>query len=789
MMGWYSGSCSSMASSRKRAFGDSEDKVNLDLTRSVSHTDKEHIKALPDPTTDFSVETCPVGISDTLDANPRPSALAPPPGLVHSKALIKSQIPPRPKPPVPSDYFVYPKRSWRSMSKVHIRIHILDRYGARQRYITAYQEWEEKHNKWVFGIYYLVRTVTKFQRQNMGTEAGAEPIVEMTRAVQEDVGERTTTATDVLGDLDVDMQTALTVLQEDAEVDELDRVKRWWIQTTQQNRPNKTKNECSSVQMLARLDRQGKGTFGSGGPGSRGRHDTPDVELPDQAARKMHSSMSSCIPPSLLSGQGECSMSNSEEEDDDVEETGLSPSWRIYSDQCECGYAGCHCRTWTKWWDKTLQMLKYVDYVDLPVSTSSVSGMSMLGNVLGGPPIRCVRLSIGGRHELVEQDPPVRSLHRIKSSGVKKLAWSYKEFENLKANPPRYYLTRVTGPTLETQDNEKIITLGVQRETRGLLQMNWEDYTSQCPNTLAEYAPACTETMCQETERYLPQSVLPSAQWPSRNRALQLVAYIQYTYRLPSEIFSLAINLLDRYTTRCEQVAQLNGPHWDLLGFTCLWLAWKYENYTSVPPLDDIIAYCPLQRLVRSDVIHSEWTIRNTIGIDLSYTSPLPMMRLSLIACECTKETRYIAKFLAESSALMPQLMRCPPFAIGLTVAWLACLLTDVPLADHISQNAHDGGVEIYNIAMRVTTGILNMPQSIERPREQALFYKWTLPIVNNVAGWCRSVFASVWPDWANDNDTLPYPQERIPELRAMGRSRPFKLVPGPSPGHALFEE
>ncbi|QRW23356.1 Cyclin, N-terminal domain [Rhizoctonia solani] len=751
MMGWYSGSCSSMASSRKRAFGDSEDKVNLDLTRSVSHTDKEHIKALPDPTTDFSVETCPVGISDTLDANPRPSALAPPPGLVHSKALIKSQIPPRPKPPVPSDYFVYPKRSWRSMSKVHIRIHILDRYGARQRYITAYQEWEEKHNKWVFGIYYLVRTVTKFQRQNMGTEAGAEPIVEMTRAVQEDVGERTTTATDVLGDLDVDMQTALTVLQEMPKSTNLIV-----------SNGGGFKLHSKIAQIRARMN-VAQCRFWRGWTVKAKEHLDPEARVLGDAM----------VHQTLLSGQGECSMSNSEEEDDDVEETGLSPSWRIYSDQCECGYAGCHCRTWTKWWDKTLQMLKHV----------------MLGNVLGGPPVRCVRLSIGGRHELVEQDPPVRSLHQIKSSRVKKLAWSYKEFENLKANPPRYYLTRVTGPTLETQDNEKIITLGMQRETRGLLQMNSEDYTSQCPNALAEYPPACTETMCQKTERYLPQSVLPSAQWPSRNRALQLVAYIQYTYRLPSEIFSLAINLLDRYTTRCEQVAQLNGPHWDLLGFTCLWLAWKYENYTSVPPLDDIITYCPLQRLVRSDVIHSEWAIRNTIGIDLSYTSPLPMMRLSLTARECTKETRYIAKFLAESSALMPQLMRCPPFAIGLTVAWLACLLSDVPLADHISQNAHDGGVEIYNIAMRVTTGILNMPQSIERPREQALFYKWTLPIVNNVAGWCRSVFASVWPDWANDNDTLPYPQERIPELRAMGRSRPFKLVPGPSPGHALFEE
>ena len=83
--------------------------------------------------------------------------------------------------------------------------------------------------------------------------------------------------------------------------------------------------------------------------------------------------------------------------------------------------------------------------------------------------------------------------------------------------------------------------------------------------------------------------------------------------------------------------------------------------------------------------------------------------------------------------------------------------------------------------------GVLNMPRPIEKPREQALFYKWTLPIVNNIAGWCQQTLDSVWPDRTGD-DILPYFTERLPELRGVARSRPFELGLGPTPVHALYE-
>ncbi|CAE6456552.1 unnamed protein product [Rhizoctonia solani] len=724
--------------------------------------------------------------SDAPNSNLRPLTPPPPPSPTNLKLLPKSRVPPRPKPPIPSEFFVYPKRSWRSMTKEQVRMHILDRYGARQRYIAAYKEWEEKHSKWAFGIYHLVRAVTKPQRREM--QAEVEYARDPSAEDAQEAGVSTTTVTDVIGDLDVDFETALTALQDGAEIDELDRVRRWWIQVTRHHRSEK-KNVCISTPLLPILDRQGNGSFGSRGSDSQGRHGTPDVDLPHQAARKIHSSMSSCVPPKLLPGQEQSFMSESEEDDDEEEEEkGSCPSWRIYSDQCTCGYAGCHCRSWMRWWNKTFQMLKYVEYVDIPVSTSGVSGMpGPTDGLLGGPPTRYTRVTVGGRYDLVEREPTVRSLRKPKSPKSKKRAWSFKELIKHQKNFTPLYYTRLAIEQQGHRVHEDAGTLGVQSSPKHIFKMHLTDLEPN-PKIPAEYIQASIPAISRTTSICIPKSVVADPQWPLRNRALQCVAYNQYTYRLPSEIFFSAINLLDRYAGRHTWPAHLNGAQWDLVGFACLWLAWKYEDHTSVPPLDDLIAHSEQPRRNRVEVIFAEWVVRNTIGLDLSYTSPLTLMRLGLSACQCTRETKYVARFLADVSATVRHLARCPPSKIGPAAAWLAFILTDASLPDHAHTYINRDKAANYETAAYLIMGVLNMPRPIEKPREQALFYKWTLPIVNDIAGWCQRTLDSVWPHRTNDG-SLPYFGERLLELRAVARSQPFELGPGPSPGHTLFEE
>ncbi|KAJ1302073.1 hypothetical protein OPQ81_000906 [Rhizoctonia solani] len=653
---------------RRQDLDDIEEELPLGLNPSV-------LKELPVPDSFFRSQ---LPTLDALNSKPRPLIPSQAPDPIDTKPLPKSQVPPRPKPPVPSEYFVYPKRSWRSMTKEQVRMHILDRYGARQRYNAAYKEWEEKHSKWVFGVYHLVRAVTKSKRREM--EAPAKAPQEQGTGDPQEPGVPTT-ATDVIADLDVDFETALTALQEDAEADELDRVKRWWIQATRQNRPEK-KSQCSSTPVLPMLGRQGNGTFGSQGSNSQERQGTPDIDLPPQAARKIHSSMSSCIPPKLLQGHGELSMSETEDDEDEDEEEkeDSSPSWRIYSDQCACGYAGCHCRSWMRWWNKTFQMLKYVEYVDLPISMSGVSGVPTPGvGFLGGPATRYTRVSVGERCELVKREPPVRSLHKLKSSKSKKRPWSFKELTKREVNPRPIYCSRATVKQQGNQ-NGSASAPSMQTSHKYIFKMHWEDFFQINPKIPGEYLQSSTLIINQRASLCTPRSAVPAPQWPPRNRALQWIAYVQYTYRLPSEIFFLAINLLDRYVVGYQQIARLSGAQWDLVGFVCLWLAWKYENYTSVPPLDDLITHSELPQITRDEVIYAECTVRNTIGLDLFYTSPLTLMRLGLTVCGCTRETKYVARFLADISTTVRHLTCCPSSRIGPVAAWLACILTGASL-------------------------------------------------------------------------------------------------------------
>ncbi|KAH7345650.1 hypothetical protein B0J17DRAFT_46228 [Rhizoctonia solani] len=434
-----------------------------------------------------------------------------------------------------------------------------------------------------------------------------------------------------------------------------------------------------------------------------------------------------------------------------------------------------------RWWNKTFQMLDYVEYIDLPVSTSGVLGVPALGDgLLGGPTMRYSRVSVGERHELVKREPLVRSLHKIKTPKSKKRPRSFKERKDKMGVNPRFCIRLAV-----KQEGNQGSTLGAQSSPRHIFKVYWEDFAIH-PKIPGDYTRAIGHNLWQKSVLlYTPRSVVASPQWPTRNRALQLIAYIQYTYRLPSEIFFLAIHLLDRYIASYQQLARLNGAQWDLVGLSCLWLAWKYENYTSVPPLDDLIVHSELVRITRDEVIFAEWTVRRTIGLDLSYTSPLVWMRLGLLACPCTRETKYVARFLADISTTVH--LCYPPAIVGFAIVWLACVLTDVPLPENAQHCIHREKAANRPAAMLILMGVLYMPRPIERPREQALFYKWTLPIVSNVAGWCQQTLESVWPNQTDCGPLLHF-YERLLDLGVRVRSQPFELGPGPCPEHPLFE-
>jgi hypothetical protein len=80
------------------------------------------------------------------------------------------------------------------------------------------------------------------------------------------------------------------------------------------------------------------------------------------------------------------------------------------------------------------------------------------------------------------------------------------------------------------------------------------------------------------------------------------------------------------------------------------------------------------------------------------------------------------------------------------------------------------------------------MPDHFGNGRDYALFYKWTLPEVNNIAGWCQAVLRQIWPH--SNIDQIQF-EEGASRLRCLIQSNtipPFELGPGPPSGHPLFE-
>lgn len=377
--------------------------------------------------------------------------------------LPKDQIPPRPKPPVPAEFFIHLKRSWRSMSKEAVRAHVVDRFAVREKYLAAYGAWETLHDKWAFGIYQLMRTVVKSQERmalqrrvqvDMEVNGDTNMDDDVETVLDDDVQDRASQVATEFDDYaafeDSDMGgSALTILQDDAEADEQDRVRRWFVSLHKRS----DLPESPEKPTFTPLRRAGpRGVFGMGvecesSPRKRPRAwRTPSIDLPEKSGRALPVSRSGDARPDItttpssgmpLDDEDDCAMSDtpaSESDDDDAED---SHPWRIYSDKCSCGYAGCYCRLWARWWDKTLDMLDYVEYVDVPVHSGS-------GDLTGASP-RFARLCPGEEPLPAGYERSSAAIEKAGEAATGKRGWVYDRFAPSKRHVKARY-AHVVGP-------------------------------------------------------------------------------------------------------------------------------------------------------------------------------------------------------------------------------------------------------------------------------------------------------------------------------------------------------
>lgn len=341
------------------------------------------------------------------------------------------------------------------MSKDAVRSHIADRFEVREKYLAAYATWESLHDKWAFGIYRIMRTLIKSQEQ-AALERRARDGAELDEDADMDDDTETVLGDDFLdrasqaatefdeyaiGESDTNC-TVLTTLQDGAEADEQDRMRRWF--TSQHKRyalpESPDKSEFSPLRRSGPQGAFGMGVENESSSRKRPRTwRTPSIDFHEKSMRRMPDSRPGGAPSDmtaalgsemLLDDEDDYTMSDAHASESDDEAEDHNP-WRIYSEKCSCGYAGCHCKDWARWWDKTLDMLDYVEYVDVPMRSS-------LGGDPDAPP-RFARLCPGeeplpagyGRSSLMEEKP--------ESLATGKCGWVYDRFASSKTHVKARY--------------------------------------------------------------------------------------------------------------------------------------------------------------------------------------------------------------------------------------------------------------------------------------------------------------------------------------------------------------
>ncbi|KAG8746288.1 G2/mitotic-specific cyclin [Ceratobasidium sp. 414] len=764
-----------------------------------------------------------------------------------SKTLPKDYIPPRPKPPIPAQFFIHLADNWLSMPKEVVRNHLVECFAVRDKYIDARRTWENEHNKWACEAYRLMRTVMKAQRraaaQQVSNRINIDPGEEEAEVDEDDIE----TVLDELAEddasqaatefeaVDFENGSALTHLQEGAEADEQERVRRWFMSQFKRAENAGT----SSRTGLPALRRAGPGgTFGLSheGSGSRRTRRTPSFDLPGRVARSVPAhNIQTTIPPV---GPGVCesggaisnnSTSNGEEEDEH------SHPWRIYSNKCSCGYADCHCHSWRSWWDKTHDMLAYVEYVDLPAIPGPED--------LPGSPARFVRLYPG-------TEPPTSELSlRYDPSNdwddsQTGRDWVYDRFAQTRRETeprcaqaevldPRYFgrvgkfkspyppqkssaihaevesngsdLDNVPSESKENTpghsnhspdknlDTSTSCTnetgLSSQHSPYAVIKLQWEGFIENDPKIPSEYSQEIFRVLIDELElACMPDwtSSGSDVDWHIRNRFVHWIAYAHYCCNLSPQTLFLSVNLMDRFLTK--RVLPLRGNQWNVIAAACLWASWKFESSSHPANVDFVITYAEIGMVCKEDVILAEWELLRQLDHDLSYPGPLVFMRYALMKCGCTKEIAYLARFFVEVSLTLESMIPCRPSGTAAAAVWLARELSGVPgwtpeLEHATTWKAH----ELYLPLTYIVSAILKTPRVARDRHDCSIFIKWADSSVSNLAHWCQDVFQCVWPD--PEEVHFERDLSRLRELVQSRRIPPLqKINPGPPSSSPLFE-
>lgn len=128
--------------------------------------------------------------------------------------------------------------------------------------------------------------------------------------------------------------------------------------------------------------------------------------------------------------------------------------------------------------------------------------------------------------------------------------------------------------------------------------------------------------------------------------------------------------MLDRFF---ELVKLVDESHYDLIAFTCLFSAAKYEE-TTFPTVNDFV-YLSNNRFNKEKILQSELEILETLGWRLNHVSPLSFMDHAAKGLNLDSKTYFFAQSLVELLIYKGESLKYKNSLIG-----CACLLISLTL-------------------------------------------------------------------------------------------------------------
>ncbi|KAJ2103827.1 G2/mitotic-specific cyclin [Coemansia sp. S100] len=214
--------------------------------------------------------------------------------------------------------------------------------------------------------------------------------------------------------------------------------------------------------------------------------------------------------------------------------------------------------------------------------------------------------------------------------------------------------------------------------------------------------------------------------WRMRRELVDWMVQIHYQLRLLPEALFLAVNILDRYLSKC----QVSPSKLELVGLTAVMVASKYEA-SSTPHINKFIRKSG-DIYTAQEIIATEADILAAIGFDLSHPSPMTFLHRVSKAENSNLYTYAVAMYLMEICLLDDHLIQYPPSKIAAAGIYLGRRMHGSgPWTANLRHYSGYTEEELEPVAARMLDHVLDTPAN------EYVFRKYQEPRFLNASNFC----------------------------------------------------